>query len=164
MPTRHESKGRMLGSSGSDEAGAAPAVAAGVAALDHEVGHHPVDGEAVVEAALGELPQLARADRRVGELEPDPEGAAHGHHVEPAGDLDPAQELAVPLAAVPGLAGRQRRRHPEAARLVDDRRADRPIGVGSRELDHRLTLRLGRQGERRDQRRAAGVSHGIALP
>ena len=81
---------------GQREAGAAPAVAARIAALDHEVGHHAVEGQAVVEALARQVPDLAGGDRGLARLEPDADGAAHGHQVEPVAPAAQAGQVLVP--------------------------------------------------------------------
>jgi hypothetical protein len=61
MPTAPRVNGASLGSDGQREAGAAPAGALRVAALDHEAGHDAVELQAVVEAALGQSGAVTRA-------------------------------------------------------------------------------------------------------
>src|SRR5688572_12746372 len=58
------------------EAGAAFAVAAWIAALDHEVGHDAMEGEAVEESAPGERDEVVNRERRVSDREIDVNPAA----------------------------------------------------------------------------------------
>ena len=85
---------------GEDETGTAPAVATGVATLNHEVRHNSVEGQAVIEAGRRQVEDLTRRDGRLHGLEADAEGAAIGGDVKPVAALHPIHELEVPLVVV----------------------------------------------------------------
>src|SRR5579859_254520 len=67
---------RRVGLVGERVAGPAGAVALGVAALDHEVGYHAMEGQAVVEVVLGEIDEVVHGHRRGLGVELDREVAA----------------------------------------------------------------------------------------
>src|SRR3954451_10587569 len=66
-------------------AGAAGAVALGIAALDHEAGHDAVEAQPVVEALVGEGLEGAAGARRAGGVERDVELAAVREHARDVG-------------------------------------------------------------------------------
>src|SRR6202035_111235 len=69
---------------------AAEAVAAGIAALHHEVGNDAMEGEAVVEALAGEVEEVEAGQRRVGAVEAEGERASAGAPLDPPRPAGPA--------------------------------------------------------------------------
>src|SRR5579885_3632301 len=104
------------------------AVAEGIATLGHEAGNDPVEGEAVVEAELGEIDEVRHVHRRDVGHELDPQRALVGAHGDEIG-----------VRRIEGADGRLgQRRSPVGIRLVD-------LRLGDLLVDHRdrLVLLLG---------------------
>ena len=142
-----------------------PAVPARVAALNDEVRNHAVEGEVVIEPLFGQPPHLARGDRRVLDIEPDAKGAAHRHHVQPAGFGGPRHQVPIPLPVVARLAGGGGRIHTHSTRLVDHHRPHQEIRVGGSQVDDELPLVATLRGlQSRDQSRRPGVPRPVRGP
>ena len=86
MPTVPRRYGRSFSSSRIVIAGPAFAVAARIAALDDEVGHDPVNAEAVEEALARERDEVLDRQRRVEHRQLDLDGSAIGVEIRLAVD------------------------------------------------------------------------------
>ena len=124
-------------------AGIAGAVAARAAALDHEVGDDPVEGEAVVEAVGGELREVLDGLRRILVEELDRDVAFAGLHRRDGHAGGPFVGGGCPAASA------------VQANLVE---ADgRARGRGRGHPQHHPAVRLGARVERQDQLAVAGL-------